>query len=339
MGSLAQVRTSADGVPFFRTLDEHFSGLADYPFSPNYVDFEGLQLHYVDAGPRDGPVAMLMHGMPTWSFLNRHIIHALVAQGWRCIAHDHIGFGRSDKVTDPNWYSIGRHAKACRTLIEAVDLTGITLFVQDWGGPTGLAQAAEMGERFDRLVIMNTWLPHVGYVYSPAIQNWADGWKPGGLYDANVPERLSLGGIMLLALGHIPMSEVPNVVAPGQLSNLTSEAQAVLRGYDAPHAGLPSAAYAGPRRFPLSIPIDRPDDQTALDGARHFEALKRWTKPIHFIWGGADPIFTETWGRQWAELYPQATFDALLDAGHFPQETHGEEIVRLLISHAIRAVA
>ena len=162
-----------DGLPFLRTPDGNFEGLDDYPFPPNYVEVEGLRLHYVDVGPRDGPVAMLMHGMPTWSFLNRHIIHALVAQGWRCIAHDHIGFGRSDKVTDPAWYSIRRHAEACGRLITALDLTGITLFAQDWGGPTGLAQAAERGERFDRLVIMNTWLPHAGYDYSPAIRNWA----------------------------------------------------------------------------------------------------------------------------------------------------------------------
>ena len=333
MESSVQVQTTADGAPFLQTPDDAFSGLADYPFAPNYADFEGLRLHYVDVGPRDGPVAMLMHGMPTWSYLNRNIIHALVARGWRCVAHDHIGFGRSDKVTDPAWYSIARHTRACRTLIETLDLTGVTLFAQDWGGPTGLAQAAVMGGRFDRLVIMNTWLPHEGYEYSQAIRNWADAWKPGGLYDVSVPERLSLGGIMLLALGHLPMSEVPNILVSGQLPQLTPAAQAVLRGYDAPHAGLPSAALSGPRRFPLSIPIDLPDDPTALDGARHFETLKGWTRPIHFIWGGADPIFTEAWGRQWAALYPQATFDLLPDAGHFPQETHGEEIARLVLLH------
>ena len=330
----SDILRTADGVPFLRSPDGNFDGLDGYPFAANYLDFEGLRLHYLDVGPRDGPVAMLMHGMPTWSFLNRHIIHLLVAQGWRCIAHDHIGFGRSDKVTDPAWYSIRRHAAACRTLIEALDLTGITLFTQDWGGPTGLAQAAEMGERFDRLVIMNTWLPHEGYVYSRAIRNWADRWKPGELYDASVPDRLSLGGVMMLALGHVPMSAIPEILASGQLPHPPPEAQPVLRGYDAPHAGLPSAAYAGPRRFPLSIPIDRPDDQTALDGARHFQVLKGWSKPIHFIWGGADPIFTEAWGRQWASLYPQATFDLLAEAGHFLQETHGGEIASLVLGYA-----
>ncbi len=331
--SVSDIRHTDGGVAFLRSPDGSFDGLDGYAFAPNYVDFEGLRLHYVDAGPRDGPVAMLMHGMPTWSYLNRHIIHALVAQGWRCIAHDHIGFGRSDKVVDPSWYSIGRHAAACRTLIEALNLKGITLFAQDWGGPTGLAQAAEMGERFDRLVIMNTWLPHEGYVYSSAIRNWADGWKPGGLYDASVPEPMSLGAIMMLALGHIPMSAVRDMLATGQAPHLSPEALAVKRGYDAPHHGLEPVGLAGPRRFPLSIPIDQPDDPTAVTGARHFETLKQWSKPIHFIWGGMDGVFTPDWGRAWAALYPQATFDLLPDAGHFPQETHGAEIAERVLQY------
>lgn len=324
---------TADGVPFLRTPDDAFDGLDDYPFAPRYVEFEGLRLHYVDVGPHNGPVAMLMHGMPTWSFLNRHIIHALVARGWRCIAHDHIGFGRSDKVTDPDWYSIRRHTRACRTLVETLDLTGVTLFAQDWGGPTGLAQPAEMEARFERLVIMNTWLPHDGYVYSKAIRNWADAWRSGGLYDGSVPEPMSLGSIMMLALGHMPMSAVPDLLGTGRAPDLSPQAAAVKRGYDAPHHGLAASAVAGPRRFPLSIPIDRPDDETAIDGARHFEALKEWRKPIHFIWGGRDGVFTPEWGRAWATLYPQATFDLLPDAGHFPQETHGAEIAQLVLQY------
>jgi haloalkane dehalogenase len=328
------IQRTADGVPFLRTPDENFRALDTYPFAPNYVDFEGLRLHYVDVGPRNGPVALLMHGMPTWSFLNRHIIHALVAEGWRCIAHDHIGFGRSDKVIQPDWYSIKRHTLACRTLIEALDLTGVTLFAQDWGGPTGLAQAAEMCARFQRLVIMNSWLPHDGYVYSMAIRNWADGWKPGGLYDASVPDRLTLGGVMMLALGHVAMRAVPDILATGRMPQLSPQALAVKRGYDAPHQGLDAVAVTGPRRFPLSIPIDRPEDPTAIDGARHFEILKAWAKPIHFIWGGMDSVFTPEWGRAWAAMYPRATFDLLPDAGHFPQETHGAEIARIVVQQA-----
>ena len=331
---MTTAHTTADGVRFMRTPDTNFADLDGYPFEPHYVNFEGLRLHYIDVGPTDGPTALLMHGMPTWSFLNRHIIHALVAKGWRCVAPDHIGFGRSDKVTDTDWYSIRRHTQACRALIEALDLQGVTLFAQDWGGPIGLAQAAETPERFERLMIMNTWLPHDGYAYSPAIRGWAAAWGPDGIYATALPGNLKLGSVMATALGYIDPPTLFAMAQGGTMPKLAPEAVAVIQGYDAPHAGLGPDAYAGPRRFPLSIPIDRPDDQTARDGARHFEALKSWLKPIHFIWGGKDGVFTETWGREWAAFYPQATFDLLADAGHFPQETHGERIADLLLGYA-----
>jgi haloalkane dehalogenase len=90
-------------------------------------------------------------------------------------------------------------------------------------------------------------------------------------------------------------------------------------------------ALAGPRRFPLSLPFYNPEAGAADAQARHFEALRAWTRPIHFIWGGADAVFTEAWGRRWAGLYPQATFDLLPDAGHFLQDTHGDEIAELFL--------
>ena len=91
---MADTLKTAGGVEFLRTPDTAFANLPGYAHPPNYLSFEGLRLHYVDVGPRDGPVALLMHGMPTWGFLNRHIIEALSAAGYRCIAADHLGFGR-----------------------------------------------------------------------------------------------------------------------------------------------------------------------------------------------------------------------------------------------------
>ncbi len=112
---------------------------------------------------------------------------------------------------------------------------------------------------------------------------------------------------------------------------MTPDQEAVRRGYDAPFAGLGHAGHAGPRRFPLSLPFYNPEGGAAADQARDFERLLGWTGPVHFIWGGGDDVFTEAWGRQWAANYPQATFDLLPDAGHFPQETHGAEIARLFL--------
>lgn len=323
--------TTPDGVAFLRTPDAAFAGLPDFPYAPHDLTFEGLRLAYVDEGPRDGPVALLMHGMPTWSFLNRHIIARLVAEGWRCIAADHIGFGRSDKVIDDGWYSIGRHVAAHRALIEALDLQGVTLFVQDWGGPIGLAQAAVMPERFDRLVVMNTWLHHEGYDYTDALRQWNGQWQTDGLFGINIPDPLSIGWFMMLPLGHMQPRDLFGIITTRTPPPISENAAAVRRGYDAPFDGLGREGMAGPRRFPLSLPFDNPVGGAAADQAVWFETLKAWTKPIHFIWGGADAVFTEAWGRQWAGLYPQASFDLLPDAGHFLQDTHGREIAEIFL--------
>jgi haloalkane dehalogenase len=330
---VSTLRHTPQGVPFLRTDDAAFEGLPDYPFAPNYVDVEGLRLHYVDAGPRNGPTALLMHGMPTWSFLSRHIISRLAAAGWRCIAADHIGFGRSDKVVDDGWYSIARHAAAHRTLIEALDLGDVTLFCQDWGGPIGLAQVAQSPERFSRLVVMNTWLHHADYVYTDALRQWNAQWKPDGLFGSNIPETLSLGWFMMLPLGFMQPRDLFGIITTGARPSLTPEQEAIRRGYDAPFEGLGGPGAAGPRRFPLSLPFDNPQGGAAEDQARHWRALLEWTRPIHFIWGGADAVFTEAWGRSWAAHYPQARFDLLPEAGHFLQETHGEVIAQHVLDH------
>lgn len=328
---MSKVQTTPDGVPFLRSDEAAFAGLADYPYAPHYLWFEGLRLHYIDEGPRHAPIALLMHGMPTWSFLSRHIVKALLAAGWRTIAADHIGFGKSDKVTDEGWYSIARHTRAHRALIEALDLKAMTLFCQDWGGPIGLAQAAEMPERFSRLVIMNTWLHHADYQYTAALRQWNQSWKAGGFFDLNVPERLTIGSFMMIACGFIEQQELIAHVAGGAALPLTTEQEAVRRGYSAPFEGLGRAGLAGVRRFPLSLPFDNPEGGNAEAQARHFEVLKGWRGPLHFIWGGRDDVFTEEWGRRWASHYPKATFDLLPEARHFLQETHGGKIAEIFL--------
>jgi haloalkane dehalogenase len=328
---MVRMLTTADGVRFLRTPEAAFTDLADFPYAPQHIEFEGLRLSYVDAGPRNGPVALLMHGMPTWGYLNRHIIRRLVEAGWRCVAADHIGFGRSDKPMDDDWYSIRRHREAHRFLLETLDLSGVTLFCQDWGGPIGLAQAAEVPDRFDRLVIMNTWLHHDGYLYEPELRRWNEMWRPGGFFAENVPDRVTLGWFMMVSLGHMAARDLYGIAEEGVYPKLAPAGEAARRGYDAPFTGLGYDGHAGPRRFPLSLPFDNPEGGAADDQARHFEALLAWQKPVHFIWGGADGVFTEAWGRAWAARYPQATFDLLADAGHFLQDTHGRRIADIVL--------
>ncbi len=316
---------------FIRTPDENFADLAGYPFEPRYHQWQDLRMHYIDVGPADGPpdgpVMLLMHGMPTWSYLYRDMIPALVAAGYRCIAPDHMGFGRSDKPTDIHWYTIARHTEILTTLITALDLTDVTLVCQDWGGPTGLAQAATMPERFSRLVIMNTWLHHPEFEYSPAIHRWNQGWQAGGIFDRECPDVALL---LVLTAGLAGPEKIFPALVQGVDPALTGMAADMYRGFKAPFLGLPDEAHNGLRRFPRSIPLDSYDNGNGAAQTHHYRTLLGWPKPAHFVWGCTDDVFTEAWGRTWAEQM-HASFDPIADAGHFLQNTHGREIVDIVL--------
>jgi len=314
----------------FRTPEDNFAGLRDFDFEPHWHDWEGLRVHYLDEGPREAPVMLLLHGMPTWSYLYRDVIPPLVAAGFRCIAPDHLGFGKSDKPGALSWYSIARHTEVLTSLIGALDLREITLVCQDWGGPTGLAQAAMMPERFRRLVIMNTWLHHEGYEYSPGIRGWHSQWMPGGAFDRPQPD---VGLLMVLSAGYGTGKAIYPHIAAGTRPPLEGAAEAMHQAYIAPFAGLPDAAYHGLRRFPLSIPLDDAFRGNGPAQALHYERLLAWEKPVQFIWGCQDPVFLESWGRSWAARL-NAPFDALEDAGHFPQNTHGKALAELILKRA-----
>jgi haloalkane dehalogenase len=296
----------------FRTPEERFDAWLDYPFKAHYHDWNGLRMHYLDEGATDRPVMLLVHGMPTSSYLYRHMIPRLVAAGYRCIAPDHVGFGRSDKPLDDAWYSIERHCTALCSLIEALDLERITLVCQDWGGPIGLRQVADMPARFERLTIMNTWLHHPEYQYTEALRRWNQSWHPGHTMD----ELQGCGFVLQHYVTHHPRGSNPQ------------SPEEVFAAYEAPFPD--RASKAGPRRFPLSLPFDNPAAGNAADQARCYQTLLAWTGPVHFVWGIRDDVFTEGWGRAWAAHYPQATFD-VIDAGHFLQESHGQEIAAMLL--------
>jgi haloalkane dehalogenase len=313
---------------FIRTPDHRFTELDDFPFAPHYHQWHDMRMHYLDEGPKDGPVMLLLHGMPTWSYLYRHMIPLLVDAGYRCIAPDHMGFGRSDKPTDTHWYTIARHTEILTSLIVALDLNDVTLVCQDWAGPTGLAQAAMMPERFSRLIIMNTWLHHDEYVYSEGIKNWNKHWHEGGLFCRTTP---NIGALLVLNAGLMAQKEMIAVMLENSVPELAGEAAKIYAGYSAPHRGLDDDAFNGIRRFPLSIPFDNFDGGNGAAQALHYRVLLDWQKPAHFIWGCTDDIFVEDRGRQWAAAIDGATFDAIPKASHFLQDTHGPEIVKLLL--------
>ncbi len=309
---------------FIRTPDANFSALGDFPFPAHYHNWQDLRVHYLDEGPGDGPVMLLLHGMPAWSYLYRDVIPPLVAAGFRCIAPDHLGFGKSDKPTDLHWYTIARHTEVLTSLITTLGLERITLLCQDWGGPTGLAQAAMMPERFDRLVIMNTWLHHAAFEYSEGIRTWNRHWQDGGLFCRSTP---NVAALFLLSAGFIDRDTMVQAFLSGEPPvGMDSAGERMYGGFAAPFLGLADEAYNGLRRFPLSIPLDEGDNGNAVAQAHHYDVLLKWPKPAHFIWGIEDDVFTEQWGRDWCRQMGGASFDPIPGAGHFLQNTHGAKV-------------
>jgi len=294
--------------PVFRTPDDAFAALADWPFAPHYAEFDGLRLHYVDEGPRDAPVFLLTHGEPSWSYLYRHWIPTLVAAGYRCVAPDHIGFGRSDKVTDPEWYVIERHVEMQRRLIESLDLQRIHLFCQDWGGPISLRNVCDMPARYDRLFIGNTWLHHDGYVYGDGVR----GWREMALDPAQFADAMPTGGIVAMTMRR------------------EHDADALVAAYDAPFPT--SESKAGARRFPVCLPFAEPELGGAAWQQRCYDQLPRLGIPVHFVWGDADPIFGWDEAEAWHAAIPGSTLDRIANAGHFVQEDAPADCVAAVLA-------
>lgn len=294
----------------FRTPDERFDALTDFPFTPHYLEWNGLRVHHLDEGPRDAPVVLLMHGEPTWSYLYRNWISPLVEMGYRVIAPDHVGFGRSDKPTDDDFYVIERHCERIRHLIDTLDLQRISIVVQDWGGPTGLRQVCDQPERFERVFILNTWLHHEGFEYGDGIRFWRQ--------LALDPERLG---------GDMPTGRI----VAGSLRRPGHDVEAVAAAYDAPFVGFESKA--GARRFPWCIPFGEPEAGNAVDQERCYHALPTLGLPIHVAFGDADGVFTWDWAQQWHQALPGSTLDRIDGAGHFPQEDATDDCLAVLRRH------
>jgi haloalkane dehalogenase len=286
-------------VQVYRTPDERFEGLPGWDFSPSYVDQDGLRLHYVDEGAGD-PVLML-HGEPTWAYLYRKLIPPLAAVA-RVVAPDYLGFGRSDKPVERQWYSYDAHYATIERFVRELDLVALTVVVQDWGGPIGLRLAVEQPGRVDRLVILNT---GIGAGRAPSEE-----WLRFRELVRRVGTDFRAGRLVRISCAR----------------PLADEVEAA---YDAPFP-VPESK-TGPLMFPELVPTE-PDHPSAAAMLDVRKKLKRWEKPALVLFSDSDPIFSPRVAERLAELIPGALpAETVASAGHFLQEDAGEEVAARIV--------
>ena len=290
-------------LKILRTPDDRFESLPDFPYLPLYVELPELRVHYVEAGPPEADPVVLMHGEPSWSFLYREVIPIIAGAGYRVIAPDLVGFGRSDKPVERAAYTYQRHVEWMWATLDGLRLERMTLVGQDWGGLIGLRLVAEHPERFARVVAANTGLPTGDQSLGRAFDVWRQLSQRG--------ETLDIGAVL----------------RSGCRSPLAPE---VVMAYEAP---FPDERYkAGARQFPLLVPTE-PDDPAAPANRQAWQVLRQWTKPFLTAFSDGDPI-TRGADLLFQELIPGAhgvRHRTLGGAGHFLQEDRGKELAHIIV--------
>jgi haloalkane dehalogenase len=309
-------------VEVVRTPDERFHDLPGFPFPPRHVTLpDGLRVHYVDEGPPQAETVLLLHGQPTWSYLYRTVIERLVAHGLRAVAHDLVGFGRSDKPRARAAHTVAAHVEWMTRFADAVGLAEATLVVQDWGGPIGLGVLAQRPGFARRVVAANTAL------------HTADASLAGRLV---WPVHDAGGGTVTVAQTLLDYQRLTQEVTPFRPSLFVQGATAsevpdlVLAAYDAPFPDEDSCA--GPRQLPLLMGLT-PHSACARQNRRTLDALRAYERPFLTAFSDGDP---GTGG--WAEVLQSEVPGArgrrhvtIPGAGHFVQEDRGAELTDVVV--------
>ena len=292
-----------------RTPEENFVNLPDFPFEAHYATVKDptggdpIQMAYLDEGPSGGDVVLLLHGEPTWSYLYRFTIPGLIAAGHRIIAPDLVGFGKSDKPSEREEYTFARQVEWTRELLfDTLDLSGVTLFGQDWGSLIGLRLVAEHPERFALVAIGNGGLPTGDEATTEAFLNWQT--------FSQTVDTLPIGAIVAGGCAQRPS---PDVIA----------------AYNAP---FPDETYKeGARQFPKLVPTS-PEDPAHDANVSAWEVLAHWTKPFLTCYSDGDPI-TKGADKKFLKVVPGTaglTHPTIEGAGHFLQEEKGPELASIL---------
>lgn len=294
-------------MSIIRTPEERFENLPGYSFQPNYVDFNGARVHYVDEG--EGETILCLHGEPTWSYLYRHMI-PILSQNYRVIAPDFIGFGRSDKYTEASAYSFQMHMDTLKHVITTLELNQITLVVQDWGGLIGLGVLADIPEKISHLVILNTGLPTGEIKQTEGFMNWRN-------YVARTPD--------------LPIGDL--IKRSGAKGNTLSDE--IIEAYNAPFPGLEYKV--GAQIWPLLVPMNY-EDPGADQMRKARDVLSDWHKPTLIAFSDSDPV-TKGGDKYFRKIIPTAADEPQIvieNAGHFLQEEKGPEIAQHILDFLAR---
>ena len=288
-------------MKILRTPETAFDQITDFPYTPRYCEVsKGLQMHYVDEG--DGPVVLLLHGEPSWSYLYRKMIPILVEGGCRVVVPDLIGFGRSDKPAAQDDYTYAKHIVWTQALLDQLELKDINLFIQDWGGLIGLRLLTAHPDNFASVVAGNTMLPTGTATPPQAFLDWQN-------FAANSPKF-----------------DIATVLQRATTIHLTEEE---LAAYNAPY---PSEEFkAGARKFPALVPTSEEDPDSENNKAA-WRTLAKWKKPFLTLFSDQDPI-TKGGEQVFQKIVPGTKNQKhkIVQGGHFLQEDCGHELAQLML--------
>lgn len=289
-----------------RTPDTCFEELADFQFIPQYTEVTSddgtpLRIHHIEEGPSDGKTIVLIHGNPTWSYLHRHMVKHLAASGFRAIALDLVGTGRSDKPADKDDYTLARHVDWVSQWFAKNELRNVALFCQDWGGHIGLIIVGEHPDWFSAVIAANTGLPE-GKNQSEFLKNW----------------RLMMGDAQ----------SFPWDLIRGSFMQGLSESE-----FSAYLAPFPEERHqAGIVQFPRLI-ADNADNPGVPQCRAAWAALEKFDKPVLTLFGDSDPI-SAGMDKEIQQRIPGAAgqpHHVFVGGTHFIQEEFGGELVEHMV--------
>lgn len=310
---LTRCKQKESAMQILRTPTHCFDNLPGYSFQENYIDVSSacsfttgteLRMHYVDYGLANSPVILMLHGEPSWSYLYRHMINNVAQAGFRVIAPDLIGFGKSDKFAEQDAYTYANHLSWLREFLISISLSDIHLICQDWGGLLGLRLVAEQPELFSGVIAANTMLPTGDHKPPQAFLDWQKYSQETDNFD------------------------IGNIIQRATQNDLIDE---VVAAYNAPY---PEEQYkAGARKFPLLVPV-RPDDPESENNRQAWACLKQFNKPFITAFSDHDPV-TAGGDKIFHKLIPGCKGQAhttMVNGGHFLQEDCATALAELAIT-------